>query len=145
MKPKTTTFIPIEYWPTSPRAGNEGTRVFRMRNMILRGTSGRPYAECYGGSKDLGENIATANLTGTVTTTITSTEIVGVGTAFKDELHPGQFLEIFKAGTETRIPVVVDTVIDDTHFLACRLPHVAVAAASVVRFPVMFEDRKSVV
>lgn len=142
MKAKATTFIPIEYWPTSPRAGNEGTLIFRMRNMILRGTSSRPYAECYGGSLDLNENVATATLTGTVTTTTTSTEIVGVGTAFKTELFPGQFLEIYKAASTVRIPVVVDTVIDDTHFLACRLPHAAIAAAEAVRLPVVFEIAK---
>lgn len=142
MKPRVTRFIPIEYWPTSPRSGNEGTRVFRMQNMILRGTLARPYAEVYGGSKDLNENVPTATLTGTVTTTTTSLEIVGAGTAFKTELHPGQFLEIYKAASSIRIPVVVDHVTDDTHFTACRLPHATISSASVAQLPVMFEIAK---
>lgn len=129
-------YVPREYFPTSPRSGNDGGKVFRMQNMILRGTDAEPYAEVYSGSLNLGEDIATSNCTGTVTTTTTSTTINGAGTLFKTELHLGQQLEIFSGAT--RIPVRVDEIISDTVFTACRLPEFAVAGATCVRFPVMF-------
>lgn len=135
-------FLPTEYWPTSPRSGNEGGRLFRMQNMILQGETAEPYARVYGGSRNLSEDIATANITGTVTTTTTSTEVVGVGTAFTTELHLGQFLEAFGGSGGHTIPLVVDEIIDDTHFRACRLPHAATTGASVVQLPVLFEMGK---
>lgn len=135
-------FTPGEYYPTSPRSGNEGGRVFRMQNFILQGESGEPYARVYGGSRNLGEDIPTANITGTVATTTTSTEVVGTGTAFTTELHLGQFLEAFGGSGGHTILLVVDEIIDDTHFRACRLPHAATTGASVVKLPVLFEMRK---
>jgi hypothetical protein len=112
-----------------------------MRNMILRGEGIESYAEVYGGSRDLEEDIPTQLLTGTVSTVTTDTIIEGVGTSFTTELHLGQFLEIYTSGS-TRIPVVVDEIIDDTHFRACRRPHATVAGASAFIFPVIFEMNK---
>jgi hypothetical protein len=139
---KATRFVPTEYWPTSPRSGNEGQLVFRMTNLILRGSSAHPYAEVYGGSLDLNENIDVGAVTGTVTTVANNTGIVGVGTAFVTELHHGQFLEIYKAGSAVTIPVVVDDIIDDTHFTVFRPPAASLAGASAFIFPVMVEMNK---
>lgn len=136
-------FIPSEFWPTSPRSGNEGGRIFRMQNFVLQGERNEPYARVYGGSFNLNEDIPTANLTGTVTTTTNSLEVVGAGTLFTTELHIGQFLEAFGGSGGHTIPLVVDEIIDDTHFLACRLPHVATAGATVVQLPVLFEMNKA--
>lgn len=135
-------FVPSEYWPTSPRSGNAGGRIFRMQNFVLQGESGEPYARVYGGSLDLGEDIPTANITGTIATTTTSTEIVGTGTAFTTELHLGQFLLAFGGAPDVRIPLVVDEIIDDTHFRACRLPHAATTGAIVAQLPVLDEMNK---
>lgn len=135
-------YVPVEYFPTSPRSGNDGSKVFRMQNMILRGTLSEPYAECYSGSLNLNEDIPTANLTGTVTTTLTSMNVVGVGTRFKTELHIGQFLEIYGGAPEVRIPVVVDEIVDNLLFRACRYPHAALSAATAVRLPRMVEMNK---
>ena len=135
-------FTPGEYWPTSPRSGNEGGRLFRMQNFILQGESREPYARVYGGSLNLNEDIATANIAGTITTTKTSAEVVGSGTAFTTELHLGQFLLAFGGSGSHTIPLVVDEIIDDTHFRACRLPHAATAGATVVQLPILDEMSK---
>lgn len=142
MTPKPYSLTPSDYFPTSPHSGNEGRRIYRMQNMILRGTVEEPYAEVYGGSLNLSEDIATSVITGTVTTTTTSTEVVGAGTAFLTELHLGQMLEIYGGAPSVKIPVVVDEIISDTSFRACRLPHAATAGASAVRLPRMFEMNK---
>lgn len=131
---------PTDYWPTSPRSGAETRKVFRMMNMILRGTVDEPYAEVYGGSRDLGENIATSALAGTVAVANNTTLVTGTGTTFTTELHLGQFLEAFAGNT--RVPIVVDDIIDDTHFHACRIPHVTASGLSVFRFPVIYEMNK---
>jgi hypothetical protein len=135
-------FVPGEYWPTSPRSGNEGDRVFRMRNFILQGERNEPYARVYRGSFNLNEDIPTANLTGTVTTTTASTEVIGAGTAFTTELHLGQFLLAFGGSGGHTIPLVVDEITDDTHFRACRLPHAATAGATATKLPVLDEMNK---
>lgn len=131
---------PTEYWPTSPRSGGESRKIFRMLNMILRGTVAEPYAEVYGGSRNLGENIATANLTGTVAVDKTTTLVTGTGTVFTAELHLGQFLEAFAANT--RVPMVVDDIIDNTHFHACRIPHITAGGLTAFRFPVIYDMNK---
>lgn len=136
-------FIPADYWPTSPRSGNEGGRLFRMRNVILRGESREPYAEVYGGSLDLGQDIPTALITGTVECVADDSEIVGTGTSFVAELHLGQRLEVFGGAPAVTIPLVVDEVIDDTHFRACRAPYASTTGASVVQLPRCFEVNKS--
>lgn len=135
------TLKPTEFWPSAARAGTSGQRIFRMQNIILRSEGDEPFAEVYSGSKDLNENIPTSTLTGTLTTSTTSYEVVGAGTAFLSELHQGQFIEAFSGAT--RVPMVVDEITDNTHMRVCRLPGAAVAGASAFRFPVMFEmDKK---
>lgn len=138
----TKSFVPSEYWPTSPRSGNEGGRIFRMQNFILQGESNEPYARVYQGSLNLNEDIPTANLTGTVTTATNTTEVVGAGTTFTTELHLGQFLLAFGGSGGHVIPLVVDEIIDNTHFRACRLPHAATAGATVAQLPVLDEMSK---
>lgn len=138
----TRSFVPTEYHPTSPRGGNDGRKIFRMQNIILRGSVNEPYADVYNGSLNLNEDIPTSAITGTVATTTTSLTVTGTGTAFKTELHLGQRLLIFGGAPETRIPVVVDEIISDTAFTACRLPHAAISGASCVRLPRLFEMNK---
>lgn len=135
-------FVPTEYFPTTPRSGNEGERVFRMQNMILRGTSVEPYAEVYGGSLDLNENYTPIDITGTVDCTINVTEIVGTGTLFTTELHLGQRLVAYGGSPDTRIPLVVDFITDDTHFTACRAPDISTSTANCTRLFRMFEMNK---
>lgn len=135
-------FTPNEYYPTVSRSGNAGRRVFRMQNMILRGEANSPYAEVYGGSLNLNEDIATANLTGTVACTINVLEVVGTGTAFKTELHLGQRLLAFGGAPGITIPLVVDFITDDTHFTACRAPYASSSGASCARLPRLFEVNK---
>lgn len=134
--------LPTEYFPTSPRSGNAGAKVFRMQNMILRGEAGEPYAEVYGGSRNLNEDIATATITGTVACTINVATVVGTSTLFKTELHLGQRLEVYGGTPSITIPLVVDEIIDDTHFTACRPPYASTTGASCVRLPRMFEMGK---
>lgn len=134
--------VPAEYFPTSPRSGNEGPRVFRMQNVILRGTSTEPYAEVYGGSLDLGETIPDSPITGTVACTINNFQIVGTGTAFKTELHLGQRLVVYGGAPNLTIPLVVDFITDDTHFNACRAPYASTTGANCTRCPRLWEQNK---
>lgn len=134
--------VPSNYYPTSPRSGNEGPLVFRMSNMILRGTSERPYSEVYSGSLDLNETIPTSNITGTVACTINVTQVVGTGTVFKTELHLGQRLEVFGGAPNITIPLVVDFITDDTHFTACRAPYASTTGATCTRLPRLQELNK---
>lgn len=135
-------FTPQEFFPTSPRAGNDGSRIFRMSNMIIRGEGTKSYAEVYGGSLDLAEDIATAVITGTVACTINNLTVVGTGTVFKTELHLGQFLLAYGGAPSLTIPLVVDEIVDDTHFKACRAPYASSSGASAARLPVLFEVNK---
>lgn len=138
----TKSFTPSTYWPTSPRSGNEGGKIFRMQNMVLRGETAEPYAEVYGGSFDLDEDIPTVTIGGTVATDPASLIVTGTGTAFISELHLGQFVEAYGGAPNVRIPLVVDEILDDLRFRACRLPHAATAGASLVKLPVIIEMSK---
>ncbi len=129
--------IPSSYYPSSPRSGNEGSLVFRMQNFILLGEGSEVYGHCYGGSKDMGEDIATAALTGTVTLDSTSTTIVGAGTAFTTELHLGQMLVAGTAPNHSML--VVAEITDNTHFRACRAPNASASGQTATRLPVIFD------
>lgn len=131
-------FIPTEYYPTSPRSGNEGNRVFRMQNMWLRGSGPQCYAEVYAGSYDLGEDYTPTTLTGTVACTAANPIVVGTGTSFVNELFPGQRLEVYGGSGGFTIPLVVDSVIDTTHFRACKAPYATTSGATVARLPRLF-------
>jgi hypothetical protein len=133
-------YTPTDYYPSSPRAGNEGSLVFRMQNMLLRGEGSEVYAECYGGSLNLGEDIATSNLTGTLALDSTSLTVVGTGTAFTTELHIGQF--IVAGVSPNHSLLVVDEIIDATHITVCRKPNVTVSGVTGTRLPVLFEMNK---
>lgn len=128
--------VPTSYYPSSPRSGNEGALVFRMSNVILYGEGKEVFAQCYGGSKDMSEDIATTALTGTVALDSTTTTIVGTGTAFTTELHLGQMLVAGTAPNHSML--VVAEIIDNTHFRACRAPAVTAAAQVATRLPVLF-------
>lgn len=134
-------FVPQAYWPSSPRSGNEGNRLFRIQNMIARGDS-EPFAEVYGGSLDLNENIPTATLTGTASLVINSTSVVGVGTVFTTELHLGQFLLAYNGSPDITVPLVVDEITDDTHFTVTRAPYATTSNCTIDILPVIFEVNK---
>lgn len=134
---KPRSLVPSEYYPSSPRSGNEGSLVFRMQNFILLGEGSEVFGYCYGGSKDIGENIATSNLTGTVTLDTTTTTIVGAGTAFTTELHLGQKLVAGTAPNHSML--VVAEITDDTHFRAARAPNASAAGQTATRLPRIFD------
>lgn len=79
-----------QYHPSAANTGNESATVLRGRNMLLRGSDGSYYFECFGGVKDLNEPIPMVQLTGTISYTDGSSTINGTGTLFKDELRFGQ-------------------------------------------------------
>lgn len=113
-----------------------------MQNVLLRGDAPELYAEVYGGSLNLNEDIPTATLTGTVACTANDLTIVGTGTVFKTELHLGQRLEVYGGAPDVTIPLVVDEIIDDTHFRAARAPYTSTTGATVVQLPRLFEVNK---
>lgn len=109
------TFEAVPFVATSPRTGNERPSVLRGKNLIFRGSEQTGYYyEVFAGLKDMGENIADAALTGTLSLTSGSTTVSGTGTAFLTELHIGQFV---LAGSSL---LVVDDILSDTSFLSGR-------------------------
>lgn len=134
--------VPSEYYPTASHSGNEGGLVYRMQNLMLRGERNEPYAEVYGGSLDLGENIADSVITGTVALTINNLTIIGTGTLFKTELHLGQRLMVYGGAPDLTIALVVDSITDNTHFIACRAPYASTTGATCTRLPRLYEVNK---
>jgi hypothetical protein len=123
--------------PTSPRTGNQSPSLFRATNMLLRGRGEHLYAECYGGSLNLNEEIATAALTGTISFSPASRTITGTSSAFFSELHLGQFLETIAGEV-----LVVTKIVSDTEFEAASLPLTTASGVAAYRLPVLFEVGK---
>lgn len=121
------------YQPTAPRTGNAGGTLLRLKNYILTGTNDQQYLQCYRGSLNLNETIPTLNLTGTISGTVATKAIVGVGTLFKTELRQGQC--VF-AGTEM---FMVDQVVDNTNLTIYRALTATLTGATGKRMPVIFE------
>lgn len=111
--------------------------LFRVQNMIIRGEGNECYVEVYGGSRDMGEDIATAALTGTLALDTTSFTIVGTGTTFTTELHLGQFVVAGVAPNHSLL--VVASITDNTHFVATRKPNATASGLTGTRLPVIWE------
>jgi hypothetical protein len=93
-----------------------------MTNWFIRGNSEHSYAECYGGSLDLEEDLPLEAITGTIETTADSVVVTGTGTAFLSELHPLQRL-VLPDGKQ----LIVREIFSDTSMTVVRA---AVATAS---------------
>lgn len=133
-------FTPTAYFPSSPRAGNDGTLIFRMQNMILQGSGTENYAHCYGGSKDMSENIATLTLTGTLALSTSTFVVTGTGTLFTTELRPGDFVV---AGTSPNHSLlVVDEIASNTSMTVCRKPNATASGVSGSLLPRIWEMNK---
>jgi hypothetical protein len=132
-------FIAVRYQPTANRANNDnsGQSLFRATNMFIRGRGGNQYAEVYGGSLDLGEDLIPSPLTGIITLSTATRNVVGTGTNFTAELHLGQ--RIFTPAGQL---VVVSEIVDDELFIAHSLP-TASGSTTGFRMHVLFEvDKK---
>lgn len=125
-------YVPAPFCPSSPRTGSAGGSIFRGLNCFLRGDENLWYAECYGGSLNLSENIAADTLTGTLSFSPATTVVTGVGTAFQTELHLGQFI---LAGAEL---LAVDEVLTATTFTTTRMPTTTAAGVTGYRLPRLF-------
>lgn len=84
------------YNPTSPYDGNNSDRIFRGKNMILRGAGETVYLETWQGVTAFGDasDPEPVALTGTLSGTGGSSAITGVGTLFTQELIPSQWVLI---------------------------------------------------
>lgn len=132
------TFRAGPYVPTSARAGDGTGAIFRGKNLMLRGKSSsrdRWYLEAYAGSRDLGETIPDLALTGTISS-LDGRTLLGTGTLFLTELHPGQLI---MAGAAL---YVIEEVIDNLT-AKCVGQSFSVIGSTAVRCPVLFEvDRR---
>jgi len=128
---------PNRYVPTAARTGNGDLALFRAFNGFIRGRE-KTYFECYKGSLDLNENLTAVAITGTIDYSASSQTVTGTGTSFIAELHRGQ-----KLFTSARHILVVEEVVDDTHFLATVKPSGTGTAATASRMWRLFEvDKK---
>jgi hypothetical protein len=127
-------YTPSAFIPTAPRTGDADRGiVYRGKNVWIRGAGERFYAEVYQGSRNLNETIPTAALTGTVSINAGSKNLLGSGTNFLDQLHPGQFI---LAGGEL---LVIDEILSATTATVWRAATANVAAVAAHRLPVIFE------
>lgn len=130
-------YTPAGFAPSLPRTGTEGGLVFRGQNLFLRGKGGYYYAECYGGSLDLTEDIATVALTGILSFDPTSHVVTGVGTQFVSEGHLGQLI---LAGDEL---LAIDEITDATHLVTTRIPTTTAIGVTGYRLPRLFDLNKT--
>lgn len=131
--------VPAAYIPTAPRTGSEGGFLYRMKNMILRGAQGHDYMGVYGGNKDLAENLASLNGTGTADVILNTFTVAGTGTAFRSEMRSGQFF--VTVGLSAQL-CVVDEVLSDILLTVASRPFISVLGTALARVPVIFEVNK---
>jgi hypothetical protein len=109
------------YFPSMPRTGNEGPNTsWRKSNLITRGRDGRFHEEAYSGSLslDTGSVVEMVRMTGTITLTADSDQIIGVGTLFNTEApYIGQRITVIPDDNSFSFLLVVKRIIDDEHML----------------------------
>lgn len=125
------------FHPSAANTGNEQATVLRGRNMLMRGSNGSHYFECYGGHKNLNEQLPLLGMDGTISYTNGSLEVEGSGTAFKEHLRFGQ--KIF-TGDPLQV-LVVDRVISDTELIIQRAPDATATGQEWALPPHLFESR----
>lgn len=112
--------------------------IVRAENMWLRFNEKKTYAQGYTGHKNINETPDTVTLTGTLTWTDDSKEIVGSsGTSFNLEIREGNFI-FANTGDNTRQLLVVEEVVNDALFIATSIPTVAGTSTSNKIMPVIF-------
>lgn len=132
-------FRPSAYIPTSARTGNNSPSILRGRNAFIRGHEDNTYAECYGGSLDLGFDVTLIPVVGTLQTTSGSRAVVGTGTAFMG-FFPG--MRLFIQGVSILQILVIDTIEDDTHLHVVTESTNSESAQTAVLPYVLFEVGK---
>jgi len=110
------------YWPTVALTGDESNSAFRLNNLILRGLPPSQYWETFSGLGDLNEPLDMVALTGTLTLTVDSTTVTGVGTAFFSEVRLGQKITAIASDDSTSWPLVARRVVSDTEIEVWRAP-----------------------
>lgn len=132
------------YFPSSPRTGNEGDNVsWRKSNLITRGRDGRFYEEAFAGLGEIDrieeDGVGMVQLTGTLTLTEGSTEIVGTGTLFRTECpFVGQRIMAFNSDNSISWLLVVRHVVDDTHMEVWKAPDGSATDCTGWRMPRLF-------
>lgn len=121
------------FHPSAANTGNEAATVLRGRNMLLRGSDGSYYFECFGGIKDLNEAVPMVQLTGTISYTDGSTAVTGTGTLFRNELRFGQ-----KILVQDQVFVVED-IFSDTSLIVQRPADNTGVAQLAYKPPHLFE------
>lgn len=115
-----------ELIPTVAQTGSEGDNsAFRINNLLLRGPEeGRRYWESFSGLGNVGQNIPMSVMTGTLSLTANSNEVVGTGTLFLTECpYIGMRISCIPADNSANHFIVVKRVIDDTHMTVWTPPY----------------------
>lgn len=122
------------FQPSTANTGNEllGS-VLRGRNMMIRGSDGSFFFECYRGHKNLQEPIPMKQIDGTLSYVAGSTDIVGSGTLFLEQLRFGMKLLV---GSQV---LVVGNIIDDEHFDSQRAPDQTESGQTAYKMPHLFD------
>lgn len=111
---------PAPFQPSISFSGSEGQVLIRGENVFLRARGpGIIYASAYRGSKDIGEPIPVKQITGTISWIAGEETIQGTGTAFLDELKPGEFIGA-DADTAYSEFFTISEIIDDENAVISR-------------------------
>jgi len=121
------------YVPSASFTGNDAPTVLRGRNMMLRGSDGSHYFECFKGIRNLNQPIPIKLMTGTMSYTSGSTTITGSGTLFKDELRFGMKILV---GSQV---FVVGNINSNTEFISQRAPDETESGETGYKLPIAFE------
>jgi hypothetical protein len=133
------TIHPTAYQPTIPRSGDTpDDAIFSMSNIILRGQGALKYAECYAGSYDLSETIATSALTGTLAVSTATKTVTGSGTTFVTELHLGQYVLVANAASTASTLLTVERIVSATSFITSQFPDFTESGRTGTRLPIIF-------
>src|SRR5688572_3786759 len=119
---------------TVARTASNAPTIVRGKNLFIRGEGDNSYSEVYGGSLDLEEDLPVHALTGTVGMTNGLNAIVGTGTSFLTELHPGQRLI-----TSNNKHITVKKVFSDTLFDANSAQSATASGLTARRLRILFE------
>ncbi len=127
-------YIPNKYLPNASRSGSGSQAIYRGKNMFIRGRGADTYAEVYGGSLNLNEDLSPVALTGTISFSPSSRLITGTTTIFLTELHLGQCLVTLEGEI-----LHVETILSDTEFIAHQKPLSTETEAEVYRMHILNE------
>ena len=119
---------PRAYKPNIPYTGDNADYIFKGLNLIPNGTGADFYYRMFRGIETQNQTVADVAMTGTVGIATTGV-MTGVGTVFKQQLVPGQWILVGGLVFNVR------TIASDTSATVSPAPSVAIPAGTMAYLP----------